>query len=66
MDESTSVLDLEMVGEIRCVMKGFMRDKLTMIYHNHKIGFVIGASADACCVSADTVFHKGCIFNGID
>ena len=59
LDEITSALDPELVGEVLNIVRDLARDGMTMILATHEMGFASEVATQICFVSEGTVYEQG-------
>lgn len=59
LDEITSALDPELVGEVLNIVRDLARDGMTMILATHEMGFASEVATQICFMSEGTVYEKG-------
>lgn len=59
LDEITSALDPELVGEVLNIVRDLARDGMTMILATHEMGFASEVATQICFLSEGTIYEEG-------
>jgi polar amino acid transport system ATP-binding protein len=59
LDEITSALDPELVGEVLNIVRNLARDGMTMVLATHEMGFAGEVATQICFMSEGAVYEKG-------
>ncbi|XAS76827.1 amino acid ABC transporter ATP-binding protein [Dermatophilaceae bacterium Sec6.4] len=59
LDEVTSALDPELVGEVLDLLGELKNDGVTMILNNHEMGFARSVADHVCFLSGGTILERG-------
>jgi polar amino acid transport system ATP-binding protein len=59
LDEVTSALDLELVGEVLDIIRELKTDGMTMLIATHEMGFARGFADEVCFLEAGRIIERG-------
>ncbi|RNI25290.1 amino acid ABC transporter ATP-binding protein [Flexivirga caeni] len=59
LDEVTSALDPELVGEVLDLLQGLREDGMTMILNTHEMGFARSVADEVCFLSDGVILERG-------
>jgi polar amino acid transport system ATP-binding protein len=59
LDEITSALDPELVGEVLDVVRDLKRDGMTMLFATHEMGFAREIADRVCFLDAGLILEEG-------
>jgi len=59
LDEVTSALDPELVGEVLEVIRGLKADGMTMVIATHEMGFAREVADQVCFLQDGTIVERG-------